>query len=134
MNKLHGGCSCGAVRYVLSDRPKATTVCHCTRCQKNSGSAFSVNLVMSDKDYAQSGETTTFADVGDSGNPVLRQFCAKCGSPITTITSLVPGHIVVKAGTLDELDAILPTQEIYTDHAVKWLPPIANARRSAQNN
>ena len=41
-----GGCLCGKIRYTLKAEPALTVVCHCTHCQKASGSAFSTNLVI----------------------------------------------------------------------------------------
>src|SRR5262249_40516096 len=46
MPKVSGGCLCGAVRYECSAEPLGTAICHCTHCQKVSGSAFSVNVVV----------------------------------------------------------------------------------------
>ena len=37
---LAGGCQCGAVRYRLEAKPKATSICHCRMCQKASGGPF----------------------------------------------------------------------------------------------
>jgi hypothetical protein len=133
MQDRQGGCLCGAVRYVLKGGPRAIALCHCTHCQRLSGSLFSFNLVMREADYAQSGETTIYVDNGDSGQPVVRHFCGSCGSPILAKTALMPGKVVVKAGTLDSLEGLQPSAEIYTDHAVKWLPPIAGAVRFARN-
>ena len=128
-----GGCLCGAVRYVLKSEPRAIAICHCTHCQKQSGSLFSFNLVMREADYEQSGETTIYQDKGDSGQPVYRHFCAVCGSPILAKTALAPGKVVVKAGTLDNPRGLQPKAEIYTDHAAEWLAPVAGAARFAQN-
>jgi hypothetical protein len=94
---------------------------------------FSFNLVIRDADYEQSGETMVYVDRGDSGQPVHRHFCRICGSPIFAKTALAPGKVVVKAGTLDNLEGLEPKTEIYTDHAVKWLAPVAGAARFAQN-
>jgi hypothetical protein len=47
MPKISGGCLCGAVRYECNAEPLGTAICHCTHCQKVSGSAFSVNVVAS---------------------------------------------------------------------------------------
>jgi hypothetical protein len=44
-----------------------------------------------------------------------------------------PGKVVVKAGTLDNMEGLQPKTEIYADHAVKWLAPVAGAARFAQN-
>ena len=101
-----GGCLCRAVRYTLKSEPRAIAICHCTHCQKQSGSLFSFNLVIREADYEQSGETTIYQDKGDSGQPVYRHFCGNCGSPLFATTALAPGKVVVKAGTLDSLDGL----------------------------
>lgn len=133
MQERKGGCLCGAVRYVLKGEPRATAICHCTHCQRQSGSLFSFNLVVRETDYEQAGETKIFVDSGDSGEPVYRHFCERCGSPIFATTALSPGKVVIKAGTLDSMEGLQPKAEIYTDHAVKWLAPVAGAARFAQN-
>jgi hypothetical protein len=46
---------------------------------------------------------------------------------------MAPGMVVVRAGTLESMDGLQPTSEIYTDHAVKWLAPVAGAARFAQS-
>lgn len=133
MQDRTGGCLCGAVRYVLKSEPRSIAICHCTHCQRQSGSLFSFNLVIRETDYQQSGETRVFVDEGDSGQPVHRHFCGACGSPLFATTVLMPGKVVVKAGTLDSLDGLRPQAEIYTDRAVEWLAPVAGTARFAQN-
>lgn len=133
MQDRKGGCLCGAVRYVLKSEPRATAICHCTHCQKLSGSVFSLNLVVKEADYEQSGETKVYVDKGDSGQPVYRHFCAGCGSPIFAKIAAAPGRVVLKAGTLDSMEGLQPQTEIYTDHAVQWLAPVAGTKRFAQN-
>ncbi|WP_394850962.1 GFA family protein [Pendulispora brunnea] len=128
-----GGCLCGAVRYVLKGEPQATALCHCTHCQRQSGSAFSVNLFVKEDDYEQTGETKFYVDIGDSGQPSHRHFCANCGSPIMTQVLTIPGAVLVKAGTLDDMEGLRPQTEIYTDHAAKWLAPVAGAARFARS-
>ncbi len=100
-----GGCLCGAVRYELKTEPRGIAICHCTHCRRLSGSLFSLNVVVREAEYQQSGKTAVFIDRGDSGHPVERHFCGGCGSPILAKTALMPGKVVVKAGTLDSMDA-----------------------------
>ena len=128
-----GGCLCGAVRYVLKGKPRSIALCHCTHCRRQSGSLFSFNLVVREAEYEQSGETKIYVDSGDSGNPVYRHFCGRCGSPLFARTSLMPGKLVLKGGTFDSMDGLHPKTEVYTDHAVKWLAPVAGAQRHPQN-
>jgi hypothetical protein len=130
MQDRKGGCLCGAVRYVLKDEPQGAAICHCLHCKKQSGSLFSFNLVISETDYEQRGKTTVFEDRGESGQLSYRHFCGSCGSPILTEDLTLPGKVLVKAGTLDSMEGLeSPHIEIFTDRAVKWLPPFAGTTR-----
>ncbi|NBB60265.1 aldehyde-activating protein [Pseudomonas sp. ODNR1LW] len=131
MQNREGGCLCGSVRYVLKGEPQVAVVCHCTHCQKASGSAFSVNLLVKEDHYEQQGETRIFVDAGDSGLPSYRHFCASCGSPVITVATNLPGLLLVKSGTLDERNDVQPQLEIYTEHAAKWHAPVAGTTRFA---
>ncbi len=122
-----------AVRYVLKGEPQAIALCHCTHCQKQSGSPFSFNLFIREADYEQRGETRVHVDTGDSGQPSYRHFCGSCGSPIMTRATTIPGAVLVKAGTLDDMDGLRPGIEVYTDHSVAWLAPVEGTVRFAQS-
>jgi hypothetical protein len=41
-----GGCTCGKVRYVLKRAPIFVHCCHCTWCQRETGSAFALNAMI----------------------------------------------------------------------------------------
>ncbi|MBR1219324.1 GFA family protein [Bradyrhizobium sp. U87765 SZCCT0131] len=133
MTERNGGCLCGAVRYGVKGELRGVTICHCTHCQKLSGSLFSFNAVAREADYVQSGATTVYIDSGDSGQPVERHFCGRCGSPILAKIAAAPGKVVIKAGTLDDIAGLQPKIEIYTDHAAAWLAPFEGATRFARN-
>lgn len=132
MADREGGCLCGQVRYTLKSEPVVTAVCHCTHCQKQSGGMFSTNLGLPEADYEQRGQTKVFTDTGDSGQPVLRHFCGECGSPILSKVSAMPGFVLVKAGTLDDLSGLKPSLEVYTDHAADWTPSLGITPSFAQ--
>jgi hypothetical protein len=127
-----GSCLCGAVRYEILTEPAAVAVCHCTHCQRQSGAVFSTNLLVPEAAYRQHGETKIYRDSGDSGKPVYRHFCERCGSPVTTRADSIPGMVIVKAGTLDDGTGLTPTVEVYADHAAAWMPAIAGAQRFGQ--
>jgi hypothetical protein len=132
MNARQGGCLCGAVRYVLKGESQASAICHCTHCQKQSGSLFSYNLFYREADYEQHGDTAVFDDSGDSGQPVQRHFCARCGSPVYSKVAVLPGLVLIKAGTLDDANSLpAPDSEIHTRHAPAWLEPFAGSARFA---
>ena len=132
MTERKGGCLCGAVRYELTVEPAMMAVCHCTHCQRQSGSAFSCSLVVKPADYTQQGETKVFQDKGDSGKGVYRHFCGHCGSAILSTIDIMPDTLMIKMGTLDDFSGISPVIEVYADHAVSWISPIAMTRRFGQ--
>jgi hypothetical protein len=66
------------------------------------------------------GHVKTYHDTGDSGQPVLRNFCPECGSPVTTDVSVMPALAFLKAGTLDDTNWLNPTAHIYCDSAQVW--------------
>lgn len=134
MQKIKGACLCESVRYE-SDGPVAVVAtCHCTHCQKQSGSAFSVNVVVPMATLRLEGNSlATFDDVGDSGLPVRRHFCRRCGSPIHTVLDSMPGMAVIKAGTLNDPSWVRPQVELWCLSAQPWTLSPANTDRFDQN-
>lgn len=117
---MQGGCLCGRIRYRITAVPLATLVCHCDHCRKQSGSAFSINLVVPDDALELSGPEAVFEDVGQSGLPVHRRFCASCGSPIRSVLDAMPGVSAIKAGTLDDGSQLAPQLQIYARSQLPW--------------
>ena len=118
-----GRCLCGAVTYELSGDPIATAVCHCEHCQRQSGGAFSVNLITHESQLAVTGELTTYEDRGEHGDDVYvrRRFCGSCGSPIVSELAKSAGIIAVKAGTLDDRSVVQPTVEAWCVDRQPWV-------------
>ena len=117
-----GGCLCGAVRYEIPWPPLGVVACHCTHCQKQSGSALSTIVVTPRAAFKLTGELKSYLDTAESGGTLTRKFCGKCGSPII---SDIPGvqHeavLYVKSGTLDDSSGANPAAHIWTDSAQGW--------------
>jgi hypothetical protein len=124
-----GRCLCGQITYELSGDLIATAVCHCDHCQRQSGGAFSVNLIALDSQIDVSGKLSTYEDRGENDDAVyvLRRFCGDCGSPIYSALVEPAGVIAVKAGTLDDRADVAPNVEAWCEHKQPWvqLPDIA---------
>ena len=116
-----GGCHCGAVRYAFGEAPEFTFYCHCNDCQKTTGSPFSIELMLRDETFSATGELGTYVVEGDSGKPVTRSFCAKCGSGVYLECASDPGYVFVKVGTLDDASWVEPQMHIYTASKQPWL-------------
>ena len=118
---IEGGCNCGSVRYALRGKTLGVAACHCTSCRRQSGSAYSVNLVVLANAMDVQGELSSYTDTDtESGQPVIREFCGQCGSPIRSRPTASPAIVVVKVGTLDAPDAFAPKVHIWTRSAVAW--------------
>jgi hypothetical protein len=118
MPKIVGGCLCGSVRYQSEAEPVLTAACHCHHCQKQTSSAFSIFIVLPKESLRIEGEAlAAFEDVGDSGLPVFRKFCTKCGSAIVSEVVATPDVEWLNAGTLDDPSWFRPQMNIWCDSA-----------------
>lgn len=119
---MEGGCNCGEIRYKIQGEPAVVAACHCTRCRRQSGSMYSVNLVVSTSAFTMEGTPKVFEDRDTtSGAPVLREFCGNCGSPIRSLLGSNPDIIAVKAGTLDDPGPYAPALHVFTRSRVTWV-------------
>lgn len=127
---LTGGCNCGKVRYTVAGRPYAVAACHCINCRKQSGAAFSVNLIVSAQAVTVVGELSAYSDPhSESGLPVVREFCGTCGSPIRSVPQSSPATVAIKAGTLDDPSPYEPQVHIWTCTALDWVHIPADVAR-----
>ena len=116
-----GGCLCGAIRYAVRAALGPLRVCHCTHCQKNTGTGASVNAVISASDFSVTqGTPKRFTTRADSGRTLLRYFCGDCGSPLYAHREENPERLVLKAGTLDDSSGLKITAHIWTKSARSW--------------
>src|SRR4051812_503923 len=99
-----GGCLCGAVRYVARGRPVQTSACHCTACQRRTGSAFGLGAYFKAEDVEiVKGTLSSYEHRSDESQRWLRfQFCARCGTRVTWTAERVPELRAIGVGTLDD--------------------------------
>jgi hypothetical protein len=127
-----GGCACGEVRYRLTAEPLIVHCCHCLNCQRQTGSAFAINLVIeTDRVELLAGEPEP-VDVprGKSGKQRIFR-CATCR--VALFSRYTRATIrYVRGGTLDDPASVTPDVHIYTRSKVPWveLPPSAPAFRT----
>jgi hypothetical protein len=117
---LTGTCNCGAVRFELTEPPHSASYCHCTRCQRRTGTGASANArVAADAFRIVEGEGRI-----RSWNPpdgAEKFFCGDCGS---ALFSRSPGadFVGVRLGVLDADPGVRPTARNFTAYAAAWEP------------
>lgn len=118
-----GHCLCGDVSYELTGDLIATAICHCDHCQRQSGGAFSVNLIAHESQLTITGELQTYDERGELGDDVYvrRKFCGRCGSPIVSELAKTAGVLAVKAGSLDDRSDVLPNVEVWCVDRQPWV-------------
>ncbi len=117
-----GGCQCGAVRYRVEGDPVSVGICHCTQCQRQSGSAFGMSFIVPKEAFQlSSGRLKTFTRTSDSGRPVVCAFCPECGTRIYHETRWLDGVLNIKPGTFDDTSFLRPTGQVWTAKKQGWL-------------
>ena len=120
MKKLSGGCSCGAVRFAVTDYLYAL-MCHCVACKKRTGSAYGLSVMIRNEDLSElTGETKTFVRRGESGRLVRYEFCPQCGTTVRWQIEIVPNRQVFALGAFDEPHLFEVVGEMYADEALLW--------------
>ena len=120
--ELRGGCQCGGIRYEVRGAPQQVVVCHCTDCQRQSGSAFGMTLVVKEENFRLTqGELKTFASKSDANRPKLGAFCPECGTRIYHKPEWRKGTVSVKPGTLDDTSMLKPDIHIWTGSKQPWI-------------
>jgi hypothetical protein len=127
---LEGGCSCGQVRYRVSGPPIVVHCCHCTLCQRQTGTAFVLNAIIETDRLALLGEAPVrFEMPTESGRPHGIYRCRACAIAVWSEYGGVSTVRFVRVGTLDDPKATPPDVHIYIRSKLPWvaLPPGARA-------
>ncbi len=127
MSYLTGHCLCGQVQY-QSAPALLTLICHCTHCRRQSGSAYSVNVIVPAEALEVAGRIREYTDFSDTGSVVSRGFCPECGSSIATRINTHEDLVIIKGGTLDDPTQVQPAAEIYCERALDWTRPDPDRR------
>jgi hypothetical protein len=119
---LTGGCLCGRVRYEVTEPLVSASYCHCTRCQRRTGTGSSAQA-----------RTSPGALTIVSGAELVREwtppdegwakcFCSACGSALWSRSRDEPPIFGVRLGSFDDDLGVRPSYRQYVAYAVPWEP------------
>jgi hypothetical protein len=116
-----GGCSCGAVRYGLTSDPLFVHCCHCLNCQRQTGSAFVINiLIEADRVELLAGDLQSVDVPRDDGSEQRIWRCPGCQVALYSEYTR-PEILFVRAGTLDDPAGVAPDVHIFTRSKLPWV-------------
>lgn len=118
--EITGGCLCGSVRYDVSKVPLDVAYCHYRMCQKNTGSAFHIGVVVPREAFKFTKGSPKFYE----SSPVFhRVFCPDCGTPLMAQPQQEHrSHwLTIHIGTLDNPEDFVPTSHFGTESQLPWL-------------
>ena len=116
-----GGCSCGAVRYRLTSEPLFTHCCHCLNCQRQTGTAFVINLLIeADRVELLAGDPQPVDAPRDDGSVQRIYRCPTCQVAVFSEYGR-PEVRFVRGGTLDQPSGVTPDVHIYTRSKLPWV-------------
>jgi hypothetical protein len=118
---LQGGCLCGAVRFEITSAFLSAGYCHCTHCQRRTGTGSSANGRVPQGSFTLlqgAGQLRSYQPAG--GVPKL--FCASCGSALFSGDPFSDTEVAVRLGTLDRDPGIRPHYRQFVDSAAPWEP------------
>jgi hypothetical protein len=118
---LQGGCLCGAVRFELTAPFVHAGYCHCTHCQRRTGTGSSANGRVPREGFRLlQGEQQLRAFQPPTGMPKL--FCVTCGSALFSGDPFSDPQVAVRLGSLDRDPGIHLSYRQFVDSAVSWEP------------
>ncbi len=119
---LTGGCLCGKIRFVLTERPLTAGYCHCTRCQHRTGTASSVQARIDGNTLRilQGEDLLKGWRHPDGGAEKL--FCRECGGHLFSRYPQDHRQMSVRLGAFDGDPGVRPSWRAFVDYAVGWEP------------
>jgi hypothetical protein len=127
--KVSGRCHCGAIRYTAEVDPAKVTICHCTDCQRLSGTAYRASVPAPRASFVLEGTPKTYVKTADSGTRRVHAFCPECGTPVYSAATENPPQYSLRVGCLDQRAQLPPQRQIWCKSSVPWSASLDGVER-----
>jgi hypothetical protein len=120
--KVDGTCHCEAIAFTAEIDPDRVTICHCTDCQRLTGTAYRISVSTRRADFALlRGRPQRYLKMAESGNRREQAFCAACGSPLWSADAdNADSTLGLRVGTLAQRAELAPSRQIWCGSALPW--------------
>ena len=106
---LTGSCLCGSVRYTVRGEPQRALHCHCSRCRKASGAAYTTNAVVQPQAFQWTpGQDPVVRFDLPTARSFATSFCETCGAPLPHFTRS-GRQVIIPGGSFDDDPGVIAT-------------------------
>ncbi len=119
---LTGQCACGALTYQMASEPIFVHCCHCSECQRQTGSAFVLNAIIETDRVTHRGPVFEHSLPTPSGKGQVMTRCNECSTVVFSKYMARQGKLTyIRVGTLDDPSACPPNVQIFTSSKQPWV-------------
>jgi hypothetical protein len=123
-----GGCQCRSIRYRITGEPLTVYVCHCTDCQRRTGSAFGMSMLLQKNQFeVLAGTPKTYSFIEPGGRQRSGAYCERCVIRLWGESARTPDIMYVRPGSLDDTSGLEPAGHIWTRSKQPWVVIPADA-------
>ena len=118
-----GGCACGEIRYRMESKPLIVHCCHCTWCQRETGTSFALNaMIEADRVTILQGTPVAIDTPSNSGKGQIIWRCPQCHVAVWSNYAAAKDLVnFIRVGTLDEAWRLPPDIHIFTETKQPWV-------------
>lgn len=122
----HGSCLCGQIHYQFTGQARGFQYCHCSRCQKVTGSAHGAIMFVKPEQFqwTQGADQVSRYELPGAQYYAV-SFCNRCGASLPWEIQ-GGGNVAIPAGSLDDDPGIRPSRNIYAASKACWFEESAN--------
>ena len=119
---LTGGCLCGGVRFEVTEPPLSAGYCHCTRCQRRTGTAASPQARVAPGSLRITAGEELIRTYEPPEGGFAKAFCSACGSALWSRHPEDGDVRSVRLGAFDTDPGVRPSYRQFVAYAVPWEP------------
>ena len=117
-----GGCLCGRVRFEIDEPAHGAAYCHCTRCQKRTGTAASASAQIDGTGFRLvAGEELVKAWRHPDGG-WEKAFCRECGAHLFSRDPDDSSQMGIRMSAFDGDPGVRPSKRKFVAYAAVWEP------------
>lgn len=121
MTTRQATCSCGKLSLIAQGEPLRVSVCHCTACQRRTGSVFGMQARFSSDNVNIDGPSKKYVRTADSGNRITFHFCPDCGSTMYYRLGDALDMIAIPVGAFADPGFPPPQFSVYETRQHTWV-------------